>query len=378
LAANSPTNCNAAVTGSITDAGNNLSAPSNTGCPNTFLVGGPKIATGLADNGGPTQTIALLNGSAAIDAGPQLAGGTCPATDQRGMPRPQGAACDIGAFEAGAIAIAITTPADGATYTEGQAVAASYSCSEPGGITSIASCSGPVPSGSPIDTSTLGTHTFTVNAADTAGLTASKSVTYTVSSPPPPPRQTLTVTFAGDGHGTVTGTGGLTCSQTCSKSYLRGTAVTLTATPAAGSTFGGFSGGGCTGTSACQVTLTGDESVTVTFTAASQPPPPPGGSPPPPNPPAGSPPPPPPPNTRITKHKIGTTTARFRFKGSGGSGKRRFKCRLDHHKFKPCRSPKTYRHLKPGTRHTFYVEAIDASGQVDPTPAKRRFKLHKR
>jgi hypothetical protein len=128
------------------------------------------------------------------------------------------------------------------------------------------------------------------------------------------------------------------------------------------------------------VTLTGDESVTVTFTAASQPPPPP-------NPPGGSPPPPPspptgsqpsPPDTRITKHTIGTTTARFRFKGTGGSGKRHFRCRLDHHRFRPCRSPKTYRHLKPGTRHTFYVEAIDATGKADPTPAKRRFKLHKR
>ncbi|MEU9670490.1 choice-of-anchor Q domain-containing protein [Streptomyces bobili] len=48
----------------------------------------------LADNGGPTDTTALLPGSPAIDAA-----GDCPATDQRGVARPQGAACDIGAYE---------------------------------------------------------------------------------------------------------------------------------------------------------------------------------------------------------------------------------------------------------------------------------------
>jgi hypothetical protein len=50
----------------------------------------------LADNGGPTATHALLAGSPAIDAA-GLAG--CPAVDQRGVERPQGPACDAGAFE---------------------------------------------------------------------------------------------------------------------------------------------------------------------------------------------------------------------------------------------------------------------------------------
>jgi beta-glucanase (GH16 family) len=51
----------------------------------------------LADNGGPTWTHALLPGSPAIDAGDDA---LCPATDQRGVTRPQGAQCDIGAYEA--------------------------------------------------------------------------------------------------------------------------------------------------------------------------------------------------------------------------------------------------------------------------------------
>jgi CSLREA domain-containing protein len=53
----------------------------------------------LQDNGGPTPTHALLPGSPAIDAADPT---KCPPTDQRGISRPQGAACDIGAFEAAA------------------------------------------------------------------------------------------------------------------------------------------------------------------------------------------------------------------------------------------------------------------------------------
>jgi hypothetical protein len=50
----------------------------------------------LANNGGPTDTVALLAGSPAIDAGDNA---TCLPTDQRGVTRPQGPACDMGAYE---------------------------------------------------------------------------------------------------------------------------------------------------------------------------------------------------------------------------------------------------------------------------------------
>ena len=55
----------------------------------------------LSDNGGPTRTIPLLRGSLAIDAGDDAVCAAPPVSgvDQRGATRPQGAHCDIGAFE---------------------------------------------------------------------------------------------------------------------------------------------------------------------------------------------------------------------------------------------------------------------------------------
>jgi hypothetical protein len=63
--------------------------------PTDLINTDPRLGP-LADNGGPTFTQALLPGSPAIDAGVSVPGVT---TDQRGVPRPQGTAPDIGAFE---------------------------------------------------------------------------------------------------------------------------------------------------------------------------------------------------------------------------------------------------------------------------------------
>jgi hypothetical protein len=91
--------------GTINSAGNNIIG-NNTGCTLTGALPSDQVGTSgspidpllgaLAINGGPTQTMALLAGSPAIDAGNNA---TCAATDQRGISRPQGPACDIGAFE---------------------------------------------------------------------------------------------------------------------------------------------------------------------------------------------------------------------------------------------------------------------------------------
>jgi len=72
----------------------------------------------LANNGGPTETMALLAGSPAIDAGDAATCSASPVSDQdqRGVTRPQGARCDIGAYEYGPVIPRVTasTPAVGA------------------------------------------------------------------------------------------------------------------------------------------------------------------------------------------------------------------------------------------------------------------------
>ena len=76
----------------------------------------------------------------------------------------------------------------------------------------------------------------------------------------------LTVGKSGAGSGTVTSSPtGINCGTDCTEPYAPGTVVTLTATAASGSVFGGWSGGGCTGTGTCTVTMNAAQSVTATF-----------------------------------------------------------------------------------------------------------------
>ena len=104
ILANNRGSPNCSPTGQLGSGGYNLS--SDASCRLTGqgdLQGAAPLLGSLADNGGPTRTHALLPGSPAIDAGP-IDG--CPATDQRGQPRPVDGnldgtpRCDIGAFEA--------------------------------------------------------------------------------------------------------------------------------------------------------------------------------------------------------------------------------------------------------------------------------------
>ena len=93
LLATNSSNCS----GSVTDGGHNLSSDGTCGFTGIGSLNNtdPKIGP-LANNGGPTLTIALLPGSPAIDAGNTS---VSPVTDQRGFPRPVGPAADIGAYE---------------------------------------------------------------------------------------------------------------------------------------------------------------------------------------------------------------------------------------------------------------------------------------
>jgi len=81
------------------------------------------------------------------------------------------------------------------------------------------------------------------------------------------------------------------------------------------------------------------------------------------------------PDTRITKgpRKTHATTVKFKFVSTEDGSK--FECKLDRQKFKACKSPKKYKGLKPG-KHVFKVRAVKGK-KVDPTPAKRKFKILK-
>ncbi|MBI2468899.1 MAG: hypothetical protein HYV62_13990 [Candidatus Rokubacteria bacterium] len=110
------------------------------------------------------------------------------------------------------------------------------------------------------DVVTPGTAQVTVvNPAPGAG--ASNSLPFTIGS-----AVSLVVVRAGSGSGAVTSTPtGITCGTSCSATFVSGTAVTLTATPAAGSTFTGWSGGGCLGAGSCTVALVANTTVIATF-----------------------------------------------------------------------------------------------------------------
>jgi len=169
-------------------AGNVVTVPT-TGCDS--LVGGPppsledRVAVDalglspLVENGGPTETMAIGPGSAAIGAGVRRAGGLCDQPDQRGVPR-AGNTCDAGAYE----------------------------------------------------------YEFK-----------------------------LRVSRTGSGFGSVKSfPAGIDCGVTCAAAFDPDSEVTLTAAASKGSKFTRWSGGGCSGTGPCTVTVEGLTNVGAVFT----------------------------------------------------------------------------------------------------------------
>ena len=202
--------------------GHNLDAQSGDSC--SFRAAGDQVGIDpqlgpLQPNGGPTETMAPAVASPAIDAGtssPQA----CPATDQRGVARPQGTACDIGAYESAPPVISSTSAA--AISTTGATIDATVANPDPASATlsvewgtqpgsypntsaavadqTIPGLSSPTGYAFPLTALQPGT-TFhyqvvavsvrgTVTSGDqtfTTATTPSGATTPTVTTPPPPP-----------------------------------------------------------------------------------------------------------------------------------------------------------------------------------------------
>ncbi len=168
-----------------------------------FSTGNPKLAA-LADNGGPTQTMRLAPGSAAIDQVPAT-GANCPATDQRGVSRPQppGGRCDIGAYE---FAPPVCQPVAVTTHA-GAAVPVTLSCTDPAGVTvTYATATGP----SHGALSGLDTAGGKVTYTPASGFSGTDTFTYlatSVNGAASPATVSITVTPTGT-HGGSGGSGG--------------------------------------------------------------------------------------------------------------------------------------------------------------------------
>jgi hypothetical protein len=147
LGANGWYTSNVSVTWSVTDSGSRIRSTS--GCGSVSLT---------TDTPGVTYTCQATSG-----------GGTASqsVTIKRDTSTPQAT---------------IVTPASGATYSLNQAVKASYSCTD--STSGVASCTGTVANGANIDTSTVGSKSFSVQATDRAGHITNTSRSYTVGGTP--------------------------------------------------------------------------------------------------------------------------------------------------------------------------------------------------
>jgi CSLREA domain-containing protein len=158
--------------GTLVSLGHNLASDGSCG------LGAPvdPVLADLADNGGSTETRALLPGSPAIDAGDASA---CPAADQRGVVRPQGAGCDIGAFELQQAPAGNTPLGTNVVVALGPVTVTFANVTAAGDTTVTSSSSGPPP---PVGFEVLGTY----YELSTTAQWDSAEVCFTYAAPPPP------------------------------------------------------------------------------------------------------------------------------------------------------------------------------------------------
>ena len=179
---------------------------------------------------------------------------------------------ETGASTLRVIANGIASQAVAVTIVNGTALTVSVTgsgtvASNPAGISCPSTCSAGFASGTPVTLTATPASGWIFsgwggacsgNAGCTVTMNSPQSVSATFI-------QLFTLSVTVSGSGSVTSSpAGVTCPSTCNASFTAGTAVTLTATPADGWGFAGWSGA-CSGFGNCVVTMNAAQSVTATF-----------------------------------------------------------------------------------------------------------------
>jgi len=233
--------------GPITDDGYNISSDGSAAFASgtSYNSTDPKLGP-LADNGGPTLTMAPLALSPAIDFGD--ANGA-PDSDQRGFLRPFGAGVDIGAVEYGSsgglVGITLTVAAQGS----GSVIRNPSNSSYPSNATVTVTA---VPTVGWYFSNWSGDTNGSVNPLNVV-MNSSLVITGNFLAYP-----TYPLTLATNGQGTIV-------LSPVGNTYFSNTVVTATATPAAGWLFTGWTGSAAGSTNPLAFTMNSAQSLTANF-----------------------------------------------------------------------------------------------------------------
>lgn len=153
-----------------------------TPAPGAVYAVGQQVAADYScsdDGSGIASCVGSVANGAPLDTGsPGDKTFTVNATDKAGNQASKSVSYSVA--DGTAPSIALTNPTEGAVYKLGKKVVVGYSCADEPNGSGVATCEGTLPVGARLDTSRVGTKTFTVRTSDNAGNSAAQTVSYSV------------------------------------------------------------------------------------------------------------------------------------------------------------------------------------------------------